>query len=123
MSCPITSILTLTVTHEQLDKIYLKYHLIEEDETVIPGAIVIIDRPQFYKIDFYLYYFEVDLGSDDFEFHVIDDILNDNDDEGSNAEDYKEDKEESESFIEVYDSYDTNDGASEIQMMVQATKP
>lgn len=61
MSLFIIPTLKLTVTHEHLDQIAMKYHHVEEDGVVIPGVNAIIDRPPSGKIDFYLYYFEVGL--------------------------------------------------------------
>lgn len=53
--------LHLIVTHEHLDQISLKYHLIKEYGFVPPGLTSIIDRPLPGKIGFYHYYFKVGL--------------------------------------------------------------
>lgn len=61
--------LTSTVTHELLDQIYFKYHLVEEDGAVIPGATTIVDCHLPSKICFHFYYFEAGLaGSSSYPF-------------------------------------------------------
>lgn len=58
MSRHVMHALALTVTHECLDQVALRYHPVEEDNPDFPGATTTIDRPPSGKIGFYLYYFE-----------------------------------------------------------------
>ncbi|CAI9295701.1 unnamed protein product [Lactuca saligna] len=47
-----------SVTHERLDQISTKYHLVEEDRVVLPSSMVVIDCLPSSIVGFYLYYFE-----------------------------------------------------------------
>lgn len=48
-----------SVTHECLDHISIKYHIVDEDGVILPGPTMLIDHLPASKVDFYLYYFEV----------------------------------------------------------------
>lgn len=61
MYLPIMHALTSTVTHERIDQIAMKYHLVKEVGFIIPAATMVIYHPPPGKIVFYLYYFEVGL--------------------------------------------------------------
>lgn len=50
-----------TVSHELLDQVSVKYHLVDEDGDILLSTNVIINRPLPGKVGFYLYYFEVGL--------------------------------------------------------------
>lgn len=61
MAHPMMLVLISTITHERLDHISSKYHLIKEDGVVLPSTTVVIARPPTGMIGFYPYYFEVGL--------------------------------------------------------------
>lgn len=59
MSHPIMYVIHSSITHERLDQISTKYHIVDEYGAALLGPTSVIDRPPARKVDFYLYYFEV----------------------------------------------------------------
>lgn len=58
MSCATILVVYSSVTHERLDQISMKYHLVEEDRAVLLGPTMVTDRLPSCKVGFYLYEFE-----------------------------------------------------------------